>query len=357
MNLEEVLAEAEQINANGGAPIRPRFTIRNAAFALQPQPPIEYLVDKLITSGSVSVFFGEPGSKKTYSLLSLAVCAATGKAWLDFDIHEPLKILIIDEESGERRMTARLADTIRGELATGVDPDNLNYVSLAGFDLGKEADAKQVAKLIMDVSAQIVIIDALADIMSGDENSKQETQPVLSRLRKIAEDTDCAIILIHHSNKGGAYRGTSAIKGAVDMMVKVESENDSKFVNFATEKNRDGEPLKWSAVAIWSDGRFSMSPAEGKSETSKLTEPQKHVLGFLLENGDSTAEAIADAAVVCSWATARKVVFELAKGNNPYTTRSAESVAGGGRGHKQIFALTLAGKAMAEQLGNRTNKL
>lgn len=347
MNLEEILPKEKLNGADVEA--RPRFVIRNLADALKPQPPIVYLVDRLIKTGTLSVFFGEPGSKKTYSLLSMAVCAAVGKDWLEFAIPEPVKVLIIDEESGERRMAIRLADTVRGELATEADPTYLTYVSLAGFDLGKNEDAKQVSKLIMDVGAQIVIIDALADVMSGDENSKQETQPVLNHLRKISEDTDSAIILIHHSNKGGAYRGTSAIKGSVDLMVKVESENDSKFVNFTTEKNRDGEPLKWSATAIWSQDRFSMSPTEAKESAPILTKPKAFVLRYLSEHGESTVTNIMNAADTCSPAAAKSALYALTAQAEPYTKRTnPDEVLGAG--HNAIYALTLAGQKRAEEV-------
>ena len=75
MNIDQVLKEQEESFAspNGFKPGDiPRYTVRNAAYALQPQPPIEYLIDKLVTSCSVNVFFGEPGSKKTYILVAFS---------------------------------------------------------------------------------------------------------------------------------------------------------------------------------------------------------------------------------------------------------------------------------------------
>lgn len=348
MNLEKNLAEAG-VGLNGHEPARPRFVIRNIADALKPQPPITYLVDRLITSGTLSMFFGEPGSKKTYSLIDLAVCAAAGKDWLDFAIPEPVKVLIIDEESGERRMALRLALTLRGELATEIDPTYITYVSLAAFDLGSEKDAAEVSKLIMDVGAQIVIIDALADIMSGDENSKKDTQPVLNHLRKICDNTDCAIILIHHSNKLGGYRGTSAIKGSLDLMVKVESENDSKFVNFTTEKNRDGDPLKWDAVAVWSQDRFSMSSAEAKPEKAILNKAKAYVLRYLLANGESTVTSVMNGADTCAPASAKSALYALTGQEEPYTKRTNPD-APLGRGADATYDLTLAGRKRAEEL-------
>jgi hypothetical protein len=199
-----------------------------------------------------------------------------------------------------------------------------------------------------------VIIDALADIMSGDENSKQDTQPVMNHLRKIAEDTDSAIILIHHSNKTGGYRGTSAIKGSLDLQVKVESENDSKFVNFITEKNRDGEPLKWAATAEWTEDRFSMSSAEKKEKSIRLTSGMRFVLRYLRDNGDKTVGDITDAAEGCSPGTAKNALYDL---NDPkksglpeaYTKR-VDTGPSGGNGMKAIYGLTDAGKNASKEL-------
>ncbi len=69
-------------------------------------------------------------------------------------------------------------------------------------------------RAIRDVDAKLVIIDALADVMAGgDENSVKDTQPVFMQLRKIAEETGAAILVIHHVNKMGDYRGSTAIPG------------------------------------------------------------------------------------------------------------------------------------------------
>jgi RecA-family ATPase len=99
----------EADNNNGYKPRdkKTRYVVRSAADALKPQPPIEYIVDKLVTSGSIGVFYGEPGSKKTYSLLSMAVCVASGISWLGYKTAKSI-VLVVDEESGENRLSLRL---------------------------------------------------------------------------------------------------------------------------------------------------------------------------------------------------------------------------------------------------------
>ena len=82
MDLEKILNGEETQKKEE----KPRFIVRDAEYALQPQPPHEWIIEQLITEGSVNVFYGEPGSKKTYTLFSLAVCVALGRPWLGFSV-------------------------------------------------------------------------------------------------------------------------------------------------------------------------------------------------------------------------------------------------------------------------------
>ena len=92
-------------------------------------------------------------------------------------------------------------------------------------------DVDRFRDAILESHARLVIIDASADIMpGGDENSVQDTQPIFHCLRAIAEEAQCAIIVIHHSNRNGQYRGSSALKGAVDLMLMIHSEKNSDGV-------------------------------------------------------------------------------------------------------------------------------
>lgn len=116
-------------------------------------------------------------------------------------------------------LQGRLGDVMRGHDAPAELP--LAYTCLEGFNFGDEADAQRLSRIIEEVGAQLVIIDALVDVMLGrDENLVKDVQPVLYNLRKVAQDRQCAIVLIHHANRGGSYRCSSALKGAVKFVGK-----------------------------------------------------------------------------------------------------------------------------------------
>lgn len=300
--------------------VKPRYDIRTAADALKPQPPVEYVVDRLITAGSVCVFYGEPGAKKTYAMVSLIVAVAGGLPWLDFKTKQ-CPVLFVDEESGEVRLSRRLGEALRGERCGSDLP--LFYVCLAGLKLDDKLEALELENMITTTGAKLVILDALADIMAGDENSKQDTQPIFTALRKIADRTGAAIVIIHHSNKLGGYRGSSAIKGAVDLMVKVDSEDGKEIINFTSEKNRDGERQKWAALATWlegdPEGTFTLRKLEATNE-QHFNNSQTFVMNYLRDNGAQTLSDIMNSADMCSPAAAKLAVYSLVKLNEVYRT-------------------------------------
>jgi hypothetical protein len=327
MNLEKILAGQ---NEDEYKP--PRYTVRDGAFALQPLPPLSWIVDQLISDGSVNLFYGEPGSKKTYTLLHLAVCVAMGADWLGYKV-SPKKVLIIDEESGERRLALRLGMVIRG--AFGNDAIPLEFVSLAQFKFDNKDDVSEIKDLIQEHEAGLVVVDALADVMDGDENSKKDTMPTFSNMRKIAETTGCAFVVIHHSNKTGGYRGSSAIKGSLDLMVKMESENGSNWINFKSEKVRDSDDHKFSATATWTEDQFYLTSAD-YSLTKKRPASDMYVLEFLRRHGESSIDDICESADVCSPGAAKQAIYRLARENLIHRI----NVSGTGRGHAAEYDLT-----------------
>lgn len=317
--------------------LQKRFAIRTAADALKPQAPPEWVVEKLVSRGSVSIFFGDPGAKKTYSLLSMAVCVAVSKPWAGKDVKQ-CKILFVDEEVGERWLSLRLAEVLRGASAEEDIP--FEYISFAGFKLDNPNDVKLLETLIIERGIGLVIFDALADVMTGDENSKQDVQPVFNALRTLAEKTNAAIIVIHHSNKLGGYRGSSVIKGAVDLMVLVQSKDGSEFIEFTTEKNRYDKPTKWATKGTWlkDPDRFYLTEAEVLPKSKRIPKSQQYVLDYLKEHGPSSLKKIAADAEACSPQTATRAVYDLADEKKIKRTNVGEY----GQGVEAIYAIAEA---------------
>jgi hypothetical protein len=253
-----------------------------------------------------------------------------GKPWLGFPC-ERATVLIVDEESGERRLRRRLGDVMRGHDAPADIP--LYYTSLHGFNLTQTGGASDLEALISEVRPGLVVIDALADLMlGGDENLVRDTQPVFARLRRIAERQDCAFEIIHHVNRSGRYRGSSALKGAVDSMLLLKSGIDSPLITFKTEKTRDMSSMEFHAAARFGDGTFSLDADDTEAESPGLYRSDRLVLEALEDIGPATVRSIIGRSGWGSPKTARRAVYRLAR------LGLIRRVDGGGKGMEATYA-------------------
>ncbi len=293
-------------------------TIYTAADALEPQPPIQWRVEGLISEASLCVAPGVPGGGKTYLLIDMCVCHATGTPWLSYETYAA-PTLIVDEESGRRRLSGRIGAVMRARGAGADTP--LYYVTLEGYNLCEDAGAARLLDVIEQTGAKLVLVDTLAAITPGaNENAVEDMQPVMMRLRKIAESAGAAIVVIHHTNKVGDYRGSSSILGAVDLMLMIEPKGgNSGNVEVRSAKTRDSAPVKFAAHLRFEGEPYRIpdkvfvAEVEPDSRSNSWSAGEEYVLRYLSENGASEVKTIMDNADTCAPATARKSVYSLAK--------------------------------------------
>ena len=322
-----------------------RLEIENVNSVFDIPEPLEFLVENLITKGSVNLLVGDPKTKKTWAALDMAVTVAAGEKWLEHQCKQA-PVLIIDEESGTRRLRRRLYETMNGHLIKREDELPLYFVSLAGFDARNVDDINELHVKILEYDAGLVVIDSLVDIMlGGNENDPKEVQPVIHNLRHVAEHTQAAILLIHHNNKAGQYRGSTAILAGADLLLAVERKQESKFVNFSVQRARDIETKTFTAAANFSKdtSQFWLSATDLDPKVT-FNKGQRYVLRYLSAHGETGLDEIKNNADVCSAETARRSVYTLAESGHVQRTDTG----GTGRGVVARYSLTPKGAIAAE---------
>lgn len=287
------------------------------ADALAQCNPVTWQTDRIFPVGSVALVFGAPGSKKTYSMIDLAVCTALGKDWLEQFPCKQGAVLIVDEESGPRRLMRRMAEVARGHLTDGNTPVYATSLESFNFWSGSaKHGAAELERVIKQHSAKVVIIDALADVMlGGDENAVKDAQRVFHALRSVAEATGAVIILIHHSLKNGnGYRGSSAILGALDVAIEVVSDEKSTLVKFRTTKARDSEPTGWAGECHFGPGEFWMTGAQAAAGTGhKYEKGERLVMTAIIACGNTATSAQIETATGYASSTVRNIVSQLVR--------------------------------------------
>lgn len=318
-------------------------TLHFAYEALQPQPPVDWLVQDFISAGTLAVLVGDAGSGKTYAALEMAVCLAMGKAWLGTRATKQTTVLFVDEESGNVSFNRRLAAIMNAHNADG--SLQFVYTNFAGFDLRKTSNLQKLHELIVDTSAGFVVIDALMDVTPGaDENSTKDMAPVMNGLKTIIEKTGASICVVHHLNKNGGYRGSSSIKGVVDSMVLVEKKQNR--LTFKSVKNRDGELFEFAADAHFEADKFYLTDVDKNSIQSyadkfdALSKAEKTIIEHLARYGESTKSDIENLPGSAK-RTLGDAIYILA--NRGYVERTD----GGGQGITAFYNLTTSGLEIA----------
>jgi DNA-binding MarR family transcriptional regulator len=317
--------------------------VRHAADALADPPQVDWVVHDLFIRPSLNVLVGDPGSKKTLLALDLATCLALGKPWLGRTT-VPTPALYLDEETGIPRLWSRINGVLQAHGANVDTP--FHYLSLSGYDLRDANEMNDLMEKILEVHAGLLVIDALADVIrGGDENSVLSTYPVLNYLRHMAEFTHAAILILHHTNKTGVFRGSSAIAAAVDLMLSIESPADSTLIHLRPLKTRDASPTPFSARIHFDANKFWLT-AEEEHPTTKLGKVDKAVLQFLFKSAKATTPQLMRAIKHSAPASVRKAIHDLKASG--YLAR----VNGLKRGRVAMFALTNEGRNTVKELEN-----
>jgi hypothetical protein len=258
--------------------------LQNVDDIFKPFPPINSVIEDFIDEGTVNMLFGESGDGKSYSMMWAAICIAAGIPFLGKNVKQG-PVLYIDEENNESIFKTRMHKVI-----DGMDGDQslpFFFTSLAGFDFHKPHDRQQLEDLILAGGYVLIVVDALMDIMPGrDENSVKDVLPVFAFARHLSNKTKCAFSFLHHTNRNGGYRGSSAIKGALDNMISIKKEGN--FVTFSLEKHRDSEEKELTGEMVFSDDSFEMR----SGRPLKFGSSEEIVLQHLAEAGNSTIAEI-----------------------------------------------------------------
>lgn len=204
---------------------------------------LEYLIPDLMPSPGVVMIHGAGGDGKSMTAWTLAKHVARG---LPFSIRGDMvpvkqgKVLILNGDQSEVQVKQQMQDL---DL-NGNDPIRV----VMGWDLNWYL---RFVKMIQKHQPALVIIDSITGCSRGsafDENRKEFAGPIYWLANNNGRlFPACTILLVHHSNKSGGFRGTTAIRDAVDEVwsLRKPSEKEVEELGFSTrviriEKSRTG---------------------------------------------------------------------------------------------------------------------
>lgn len=232
----------------------------------------EPLLAPWLRKGDLSMVYAPPGAGKTWFTLGVAWAVATGSPFGTWNGHgyredaKPHRVLVMDFEMAIGELQERLrvikerATPWVSEQAERKGQENLSVYAITRLEPGQGINdlsrAPDCETLIEKAEPfDLIIIDNLSTSMKADdENNAQsfhELQKALIELRRKGK----AVILVHHTNKNGDQRGSSAkttILNTVLKLTKMQHASGNSFgVSIEFEKHRSLVGDERSPVDIW----------------------------------------------------------------------------------------------------------
>ena len=216
---------------------------------------VQWLWRGWIPLRKIAIVDGDPDLGKSTMSLDLAARVTTGKPMPDesqSDLRGPAGVVILTAEDD-------LDDTVRPRAdALGADVDRIYCLQGKRGEYGERAvtlaDIEEIRQAIAEVDAKLVIIDPLMAYfpLTTDSYKDQHARSILAPLKKLAADTEVAILVIRHLTKSGGpnplYRGGGSIGiiGAVrsGMMVAPDPEDQTgeRRILASTKSNLSKKP-------------------------------------------------------------------------------------------------------------------
>ncbi len=189
-------------------------------------PPIEWIVENFLPKRIVGTITATGSTGKSFFLLQLGVCVATGYNFLDMNTAQEQVLYLIGEES-KADIHRRLYDIKQYYskkfknfyLKEKLLNEKLHFLCINGKNAILEKNANffnELTDYIDRVQPKLIMLDPTIRFLKGDENNSQDVTRFIELMEDI-KNRGITVLFAHHTNKYGAgdlsqhsSRGSSA---------------------------------------------------------------------------------------------------------------------------------------------------
>lgn len=193
----------------------------------------DWLVDRLIQRGTRGLVVAKPKCGKSLFMLDIAISLATQGRVLGLKpYHRPVRVAVISREDGPQLLIDRIKMLAVGRNLSMHEIDKNIRVNTEEqskrFHVDNQADLDEMAQWLKVEQIEFCIIDVLARLHFGKENSADEMTKIMLKFDELSQKSGAQVCVIHHSNAEGEGRGSTAIDGWADYIFRLESDPDDQ---------------------------------------------------------------------------------------------------------------------------------
>jgi len=195
----------------------------------------EPVIDGFLDKKEFMLLHASAKTGKSMLALNLALSVSTGRDFLGWE-SEIGKVLYLQTEINDRALDERIDKMLFGQSEQIYELAKMNFfIATNRIQLDQEKGISLLTEEVKREKPILLIIDPLYDLHKKNEDNATEMAPLLSDIREISRECDCAVILIHHqgkkaegfsTNAGHACRGSSAFADVPDSSVSLSKDKE-----------------------------------------------------------------------------------------------------------------------------------
>lgn len=173
-----------------------------------------WVLEDYIPKGALVMLASEEKTGKSTWIYAMVSRIVSNKDFMGKMVTRvPVLMLAVEEHTTDIRLRCDMFGLLRDDPVTF-------YVGDLGHDEGTMRD---LTSLVKRKGIGLVILDTLGHHIAGELESENDSMGAIKALKpwlRLARETNSAVIVVHHTGKGGAaYRGSSGFGGIVDQIL------------------------------------------------------------------------------------------------------------------------------------------
>lgn len=287
------------------APTKPRVRLVNISDLGNLTPPA-WLIQDVLTEHGLSMVWGRSGSLKSFAVLDMGLCIATGLSWHGKAVRQGRVVYLAAE--GSQGLVGRINGWMQNRGRDCQEPDF--QVIPHGLTLVNDGDLEALIAAINErpVPPAFIVIDTLSRTFgSGNPNQPSDMNAFVSACDRLKDATGAHVLVVHHGGKDTDKNelGNESLRNASDTVIHVRRKDDTiELVNEAPKgKQKDAEEfptIKLEAVKIAHE-------SNGKESTTLI-------LNLREDDGKAGPEGTADVAL---GKIEKQIIAALTKAGEP----------------------------------------
>lgn len=178
----------------------------NAADWLESDPDEpDQLLEGIIDVGDKLAIIGSSKMRKTFFILQMLLCLATGRSFLKWSVPRSRRVVHIQYEIQPNHYHRRLKKMCKAMGITAEElSDRFHIINARGLNLSGIEGIEQISQIVKKYDPEIISFDPLYKVAAGAENDIQDSKIILNAFDCLIAQTKAAVAYVHHDAKGSS---------------------------------------------------------------------------------------------------------------------------------------------------------